>query len=210
MTAKHLTWIVNVSLVALLASVLTLAWHRWRDTEPKHGGMPDKHGGMPDAIAEPTPEDGVELMLELAQITKDDVLYDLGCGDGRFLTTAAKKYGCKAHGVDIEPAAIAGTLLSIKKHGVESLVTVQEQDLFTLDLRPASVVTFYLLPHINAKLIPQLEQMKPGCRIVSYMFEIPGIKPTKVVQLPDRDYAKRFVYLWITPLEREPEKASAD
>src|SRR5262245_63721540 len=135
MTGKPLTWMVNVSLVALFAAVLTLAWQRWRDAEPKEER---KHGGMPDAIAEPTPEDGVERMLELAQLTKDDVLYDLGCGDGRFLTTAAKKYGCKAHGVDIDPAAIEGTLLSIKKHGVESLVTVKQQDLFTLDLRPAS------------------------------------------------------------------------
>jgi len=194
---------VNVSLVALFALVLTLAWRRWGDAEPKHFGLPN-------AISEPTPQEAVEFMLELAQVTKDDVLYDLGCGDGRFLTTAAKKYGCKAHGVDIEPAAIAGTLLSIKKHGVESLVTVQEQDLFTLDLRPAAVVTFWLLPHLDAKLVPQIEQMKPGCRIVSYLCDMPGIKPTKVVQLPDLNYAKRFVYLWVTPLEREPEKASAD
>src|SRR5262245_13020888 len=131
MTGKPLTWIVNVSLVALFALVLRLAWRRWADAEPQRFCLPN-------GISEPTRQEAVEFMLELAQVTNDDVLYDLGCGDGRVLSTAAKKYGCKAHGVDIDPAAIAGTLLSIKKHGVESLVTVKQQDLFTLDLRPAS------------------------------------------------------------------------
>src|SRR5262249_16722475 len=130
MKVERTTWLAGVSVVALLAAVLTFAWHGC-DAELKRAD------GLPNAISEATPQDAVELMLELAQLTKDDVLYDLGCGDGRFLTTAAKKYGCKAHGVDIDSGAIAATLASIKRHGVESLVTVDQQDLFTLDLRPA-------------------------------------------------------------------------
>src|SRR5262245_59067384 len=201
---RTISWTAGVSLVVVIVALLTFPLYSWRKPNPEHAG------GLPNAILEPTPQDAVELMLELAQVTKDDVLYDLGCGDGRFLTTAAKKYGCKAHGVDIDPSAIAGTLLSIKKHGVESLVTVDEQDLFTLDLRPASVITFWLLPHYTVQLIPQFEKMKPGSRIVSYMSDMRGIKPAKVVRLSDENYAKRFVYLWVTPLEREPDVASAD
>src|SRR5262249_4499568 len=149
--------------------------------QPTNTERPDY---LPDVVFDPTPQEFVEQMLELAEVTKDDVVFDLGCGDGRFLTTAARKYGCKGFGFDNDPSMIRLSEENVRKHGVESLVTIKEQNLYKVDLRPATVLTLYLLPHLNVRLIPQIEQMKPGCRIVSYRFDMSGIKPKKVVQLP--------------------------
>jgi tRNA G37 N-methylase Trm5 len=163
----------------------------------------EKPARRPDVIFVPTPQEVVDKMLELAEVKKDDLVYDLGCGDGIIVVTAAKKYGCKAVGFDIDPQRIKESLENVKKNNVEKLVTIEQQDIFTLDLSKANVVTLYLLPSLNVKLIPQLEKMKPGSRIVSHDFDMRGIKPKQKVSVELKDGRKKTVYLWVTPLERE-------
>jgi precorrin-6B methylase 2 len=159
----------------------------------------------PDVIFVPTPHEVVEKMLELAKVTKKDVVYDLGCGDGRIVVAAAKKYGCKAYGFDVDPQRIKESKERVEKNKVEKLVTIEKKDIFTLDLSKANVVTLYLLPDLNVKLIPQLEKMKPGSRIVSHAFDMKGVKPDKVVTVKTKDDREITVYLWTTPLKKEKE-----
>ena len=122
-------------------------------------------------------------MLELAEVKKDDLVYDLGCGDGRIVITAAKRYGCKAVGYDIDPQRVKESLENVEKNEVGHLVRIEEKDIFTLDLSKANVITLYLLPSLNVKLLPQLEKLKPGSRIVSHDLRMRGVKPDKVVKL---------------------------
>jgi tRNA G37 N-methylase Trm5 len=168
----------------------------------------DKQPRAPDVIYWPTPQPVVDKMLELAEVKKDDVVYDLGCGDGRIVVTAAKKFGVKAIGFDIDPKRVKESNDNVKKNKVENLVEIKQEDIFKLDLSKASVVTLYLLPELNVKLIPQLEKLKPGSRIVSHDFDMKGVKPKKVIEMmapqepggPDMDHK---IYLWVTPLEKE-------
>jgi precorrin-6B methylase 2 len=161
----------------------------------------------PDVVYVPTPHDVVAKMLELAGVTKKDVLYDLGCGDGRIVVMAAKKYGCKATGFDIDPERIKESQENVKKNKVEKLAKIREQNVFELDLSPASVVTLYLLPTLNVKLIPQLEKLKPGSRIVSHDFDMEGVKPDKVVHMTSsEDNVEHTIYLWTAPLKKETEE----
>jgi len=163
----------------------------------------------PDVVYVPTPQATVDKMLELAQVKKTDVVYDLGCGDCRIPVTAAKKYGCKAFGFDIDPQRVKESQENIKNSKVGHLVTVEEKDIFTLDLSPASVVTLYLLPTLNVKLIPQLEKLKPGSRIVSHDFDMQGVKPDRVVTCNSENEVDGYggtIYLWTTPLKKEKAK----
>jgi tRNA G37 N-methylase Trm5 len=157
----------------------------------------------PDVIYVPTPQKVVERMLELAEVKPGDVVYDLGCGDGRIVVTAAKKYGVKAVGFDINPERVKESLANVQSNKVEHLVTIQEADIFTLDLREASVVTLYLLPELNVRLMPQLAQLKPGSRIVSHDFDMRGAKPVGVVTVsaPSENYGaeEHTIYKWIVP-----------
>jgi uncharacterized protein (TIGR03000 family) len=159
----------------------------------------------PDVVYLPTPQDVVDKMLELAKVTKDDVVYDLGCGDGRIVVTAAKKYGCKAVGFDINPERVKDSLENVKKNHVENLVTIKKADIFTLDLTPASVVTLYLLPSLNVKLMPQLEKLKPGSRIVSHDFDMRGAKPKHEEDVTPNGSGERKhkIYLWVVPWDKE-------
>jgi precorrin-6B methylase 2 len=157
----------------------------------------------PDVIFVPTPMEVVEAMLELAKVGKDDIVFDLGCGDGRIPVTAAKKYGCKAWGFDIDPQRIKESLENVKTNNVGKLVTIEEKDIFTLDLSKANVVTLYLLPSLNVKLIPQLEKMKAGSRIVSHDFDMRGCKPEKVVRVPLKDGGEKTVYYWTIPFKKD-------
>jgi hypothetical protein len=159
---------------------------------------------QPDVIFVPTPQAVVDKMLELAQVKPGDVVYDLGCGNGRIVVTAAKKYGVKAVGFDINPVRVKESLENVRENHVENLVTIKQEDIFTLDLSEANVITLYLLPSLNVKLIPQLEKLKPGCRIVSHDFDMRGVKPDQVVTLDSSDsYGEHTVYLWTTPLKKE-------
>jgi len=129
---------------------------------------------------------------------------DLGCGDGRIVVTAAQKYGCRGVGYDINPKRIKESLENVEKNNVGNLVRIEQEDIFTLDLSEANVITLYLLPSLNVKLIPQLEKLKPGSRIVSHDFDMRGVKPDKVVKInSDNEYSDHTIYLWTTPLKKE-------
>jgi ribosomal protein L11 methylase PrmA len=132
------------------------------------------------------------------------LLYDLGCGDGRIVVTAAKKYGCRAIGYDIDPQRIEESRENVEQNNVGHLVSIEHKDIFTLDLSRANVITLYLLPELNVKLIPQLEKLKPGSRIVSHDFDMEGVKPDEVIQFTsEEDGGEHEIYLWTAPLNKE-------
>jgi precorrin-6B methylase 2 len=158
----------------------------------------------PDVVYVPTPQPIVDKMLALAKVKKSDVVYDLGCGDGRIVVTAAKRYGARSFGFDIDPQRVAEANENVKKNGVEDLVTIEQKDIFVLDLSPADVVTLYLLPELNVRLVPQLEKLKPGSRIVSHDYDIEGVKPlTELAMKPTPTDREHPVYLWTIPLKRK-------
>jgi len=157
-----------------------------------------------DVVYVATPHDVVAKMLEMAKVNKKDVVYDLGCGDGRIVVTAAKKFGCKGVGYDLDDDRVAESKANIKKAKVESLVEIKQEDVFTVDLTKASVITLYLLPEMNVKLIPQLEKLKPGSRIVAHDFDIRGVKPDQTIKMISReDGVEHKVFLWTLPLKKE-------
>jgi len=157
-----------------------------------------------DVVFVATPQDVVDKMLQLAEVKKDDLLYDLGCGDGRIVITAAKRYGCRAVGFDLDPRRVEESLENVQKNNVGHLVKIEQKDIFTLDLSKANVITLFLLSRLNVKLIPQLEKLKPGSRIVSHTFGMEGVKPDQVVRLNSRvDKTEHTIYLWTTPLKKE-------
>lgn len=160
-----------------------------------------------DVVFVATPQDVVDKMLQLAEVKKDDLLYDLGCGDGRIVITAAKRYGCKAVGFDIDPRRVEDSLENVQKNKIGHLVGIEQKDIFTLDLSRADVITLFLLSRLNVKLIPQLEKLKPGSRIVSHIFPMEGIKPDKVITLISKeDKSEHTIYLWTTPLKKETDE----
>jgi len=157
-----------------------------------------------DVIFVPTPQDVIYKMLQMAQVRKDDLLYDLGCGDGRIVVTAARRYGCRAEGFDIDPRRVEESLENVQKNKVGHLVKIEQKDIFTLDLSKANVITLFLLSRLNVKLIPQLEKLRPGSRIVSHNFAMEGVKPDKVVTMfSSEDQFEHTIYLWTTPLKKE-------
>jgi ribosomal protein L11 methylase PrmA len=149
----------------------------------------------PDVIYVPTPEAVVEAMLQVANVGKNDIVYDLGCGDGRIPVTAAKKYGATGVGIDIDPQRIKEAKENVAKNNVGDKVTIVQGDLFEQDLSKATVVTLYLLPSLNVKLMPKLmKELKPGTRIVSHAFDMGDWKPEK-----ELDVEGRKVYFWTIP-----------
>jgi outer membrane protein assembly factor BamB len=169
-----------------------------------------KGRSSPDVFV-PTPQDVVERMLGLAGVKRDSVVYDLGCGDGRIVVTAARKYGCKAVGVDIDSECVRMARARVKDAGVGDLVTVRQEDLFKLDLRGADVITLYLLPRTLERLVPRLMKLRPGVRIVGHAFEIPGVRPDRVETYTSREDAlPHKVYVWTTPLKRPSQARGRD
>ena len=145
----------------------------------------------------PTPQEVVERMLDLAGVKKGDVVYDLGSSDGRIVVTAAKKYGVKAIGFEIDPERIKESHENIKKAGVGNLVEIRQQDIRTVDLSQASVLTMYLLPEVNLMIRPNIwKQMKPGSRVVSHDFDMGDWKPLKTENIKDSSSWDHTLYLW--------------
>jgi Methyltransferase domain len=143
----------------------------------------------------PTPEPVVTAMLKLAGVKRGDVLYDLGSGDGRIVIAAAKRYGVRGTGVDIDPQRIREANANARKAGVAKQVRFLNEDLFAIDFSDATVVTLYLLPRINLQLRPKLlAELKPGTRIVSHGFDMGDWQPERVVEV-----GSSTVYLWIVP-----------
>jgi len=145
----------------------------------------------------PTPQEVVDRMLELAQVSQEDILYDLGSGDGRIVITAAKRYKAKAVGFEIDPALVKSSQRSIKEAGVEALAEIREEDVRTVDLSPATVVTMYLYPGANLRLRAAImRQLKPGSRVVSHDFSMGDWKPDRVERMTDSGGLLRTIYLW--------------
>jgi len=145
----------------------------------------------------PTPQDVVDRILALAEVTSSDVVYDLGCGDGRIVISTAKQYGAHGVGVDIDPQRIAESRENARKEGVENLVRFLQEDALTVDLSRATVVTLYLLPDANMKLRPiLLRQLKPGARIVSHQYGMGDWVPLKEETFKDKSGRIRTLFLW--------------
>jgi len=155
----------------------------------------------------PTPEKVVEKMLELAKVNKKDIIYDLGCGDGRIVVRAAEKYGARGIGVEIDPDRVSEARERVKKHGVEKLVDIIQEDALKIDLSPATVVTLYLTPEGNELVKPALEKyLKSGSRVVSHGFNMRGWKPKETeyvyvkapyIQSTLTGLEEHTIYLWI-------------
>ena len=153
----------------------------------------------PDVIYVPTPQPVVDAMLELAEVKKGDVLYDLGSGDGRIPITAAKRFGVRATGIDINPVRIREANENARQAGVTNLVTFKEADLFQEDFSDASVVTLYLLDSLNEKLRPRLlAELKPGTRIVSHAFRMGDWEPEQTVEV-----GNSTIYRWTVPARKK-------
>ena len=145
----------------------------------------------------PTPQEVVDRMLELAQVSQGDLLYDLGSGDGRIVITAARRYGAQAVGFEIDPALVTDSKRNIKEAGVEALAEIRDQDVRTVDLTPASVVTMYLYPGANLRLRAAImRQLKPGSRVVSHDFGMGDWRPDRVERMTDSAGFVRTIYLW--------------
>ena len=147
-----------------------------------------------------TPPEIVDRMLDVAKVRTGDVVYDLGCGDGRMVIAAAKKFGTRGVGVDLDPARIREARANAKQAGVEGLVTFKVADLFETDIREATVVMLYLLPNVNRRLRPKLfAELRPGARVVSHDWDMGRDWP------PDRSVklGGDTIYLWVMP-ERKP------
>jgi SAM-dependent methyltransferase len=149
----------------------------------------------PDVIFVPTPNEVVDMMLKMAGTSKKDTVYDLGCGDGRIVITAAQKYGARGVGIDIDPERVKEANENVKKAGVADRVKIIRGDLFEADLSPATVVTLYLLTDLNLKLRPKLlKELKPGTPVVSHAFSMGDWKPERTAEV-----SHATVYLWRVP-----------
>lgn len=153
----------------------------------------------PESLAPyvPTPYDVVNRMLELAEVTRDDVVYDLGCGDGRIVITAAERFGARGVGIDYDPERIAEANANAARRGVQDLVTFIQQDAMQADVSEATVVTLYLLSSSNRRLRPILtRQLRPGARIVSHAFRMGDWRPDVTHEFEDERGTMRSLHLW--------------
>jgi tRNA G37 N-methylase Trm5 len=158
--------------------------------------QPGARPRSPDVVYLPTSNAVVDAMLKLAGLGKNDVLYDLGSGDGRIPVTAAKQFGIRAVGVDIDPQRIAEANENAKRNKVAHLVQFRQEDLFLTDIHEATVVTLYLLPDLNLKLRRRLlTELKPGSRIVSHQFDMGTWRPERTVRVNGAN----TIYLWTVP-----------
>ena len=149
----------------------------------------------PDVIFVPTPNEVVDAMLKMAEVTKADTVYDLGCGDGRIVIAAAQKYGARGVGIDIDPERVAEATENTRKAKVSDRVKIVQGDLFEADISAATVVTLYLLTDLNLKLRPKLlRDLKPGTRVVSHAFNMGDWKPERQARVQGTS-----VYLWRVP-----------
>lgn len=169
---------------------------------------------MPDIDYWATPQTIVDRMLELAQVNRSDVVYDLGCGDARSLVTAARRYGARGVGIEIDPRVVALARDNVRSNGLEHLVTIQQTNIFAVDLSPADVVFLYITQRFNLRLVPQFKRMRRGSRIVAHEFEIPGARPVQTLRVPGppdgppdavRSEATvlHTIYLWKLPWQRQ-------
>ncbi|MBX7059661.1 MAG: class I SAM-dependent methyltransferase [Leptospirales bacterium] len=159
----------------------------------------------PDVIYVPTPQTVIEQMLRMAALKPDDLLYDLGCGDGRIVVTAARQYGVQGRGYDIDPIRVQEAQENARRFDVEQRVQFEVADIFALDFSQATVVTLYLLPSLNKRLMPQLARLRPGSRIVSHDFPMGAAIPDDSIRLYDPETDREhYVFLWRVPWRTDP------
>jgi len=156
---------------------------------------------QPDVLFVTTPHDVVQAMLDLAEVTEADTVYDLGSGDGRVLRAAAER-GAKALGIEINPELVDQSRQMIRSAGLADKVTIRRGDIFKQDLRPATVITMFLTKSLNSQLRPQIDRLRPGTRLVSHVWSMPGAKPVKKVIVPSAEgRMDHTIYLWVTPIQ---------
>jgi SAM-dependent methyltransferase len=186
-------------LVSTFAGAAALAGFAALTVSPVAGAqepvpLDGSYARTPDVHYVPTPEPVVARMLDLARVRPGDVVYDLGCGDGRIVVEAARRGARKAVGVDLDPERVAEARENVRAAGVQDRASIVEGDLFEQDLSDATVVTLYLLPELNLRLRPKLLELKPGTRIVSHAFDMGDWKPERQAEV-----AGKTVYLWTVP-----------
>ena len=148
----------------------------------------------------PTPLDVVQKMLELAKVQPDDVVYDLGSGDGRIVIMAAQKFGAHAVGVELNPELYEKSSQRLRELGLQDRAQILHENMFEINVRPATVVTLYLLTLVNERLRPQLErQLRSGTRIVSHEFQVPGWQPAQTVDFTSKAVVPYKIFLYIRP-----------
>jgi SAM-dependent methyltransferase len=169
--------------------------------------LPQAQKRTPDVVYVGTPYDVVSKMIKLAGVRKQDVVFDLGCGDGRMIVLAAQKYGCRGTGYDIDPEQIAAALANVKRSGVAHLVTIGRRDIFGVDFRNADVLLLYLHSELYQKLLPKFEKLKPGSRLVSHDFAIPGIEADAVIRVvSNEDNVRHSMFMYTTPFRPASNK----
>lgn len=156
----------------------------------------------------PTPPEVVEKMLTMAQVDKLDTVYDLGSGDGRIVITAAQKFGARAVGVELDDELFKKSTERIAELGLEKRAKILKMNFFEVDLRPATVLTLYLLTSVNERLRPKMEkELRPGARVVSHDFQVPGWEPEKVETVNSENGISHTVYFYIRPVPKSGTEA---
>ena len=205
MTSRFRTFLTAAVLIVLTAMLMSHdAWL----ASAVQGVAPEEQDPIqmrvPDAVYVGTPYDVVSMMLQMAEVKKTDVVYDLGCGDARMLVLAAQKYGTVGVGYELDPELVIRSRQNVSKNDVQDLVKIIQADIFTLDLGNVDVMPLYLHPDMLVRLMPQVEKMKPGSRIVCHEYGLPGIKPEQTITVvSNEDNAERRLMLYTLPLKRE-------
>jgi len=198
---------VNAAPARRLAVVIALVFAAVWDVE-SGGQQPAR---KPDVFFAPTPQNVVEAMLRAVKVTRADVLYDLGSGDGRIPITAARMYGARAVGIELDPVLVRGAATDARTAGVSDKVRFLTQDLFTTNIGEATVVSMYLTPYLNFRLLPKLnKELKPGSRVVSHQWEM--MDPAdKYEYKPDQRIVigNNVIYVWTIPIVRKPRSRSS-
>jgi SAM-dependent methyltransferase len=157
----------------------------------------------PDVVYVGSPYDVVSQMLHMANVKKDDLVVDLGCGDARMLVLAAQKYGTKGIGYEIDPVMVRESRKNAERNNVSELVKIIQADIFTVDISKADVLPIYLLPEMNLRLVPQFETLKPGSRLVFHNYDLIGYIPDKKIEIiSNEDNTKHTLWLYTTPLKK--------
>jgi SAM-dependent methyltransferase len=186
-------WVITAALLILIVTPLIAEENteepRWIQT--------------PDVVYVGTPYDVVSEMLHMAQVNKDDLVVDLGCGDARMLVLAAQKYGSRGIGYEIDPDMVRASRRNLEKNNVADLVQIIQADIFTVDISKADVLPIYLLPEMNLRLLPQFETLKPGSRLVFHNYDLEGFVPDRKMEvISNEDNSIHTLYLYTTPLKR--------
>jgi SAM-dependent methyltransferase len=207
MSPKSRTLLVTAALFMLAALMMPHARFAVNAQSVAPEEQDPKEMRTPDAVYVGTPYDVVSMMLQMAKVKQTDLVYDLGCGDARMLVLAAQKYGARGVGYELDPGLVIESRNNASKNNVQDLVKIIQADIFTLDLSDVDVMPLYLLPEMLARLIPQIEKMKPGSRIVCHEYSLPErYKPDEILTIiSNEDEAERRLLLYTLPLKREYE-----